>query len=102
MADGRGAGGPATSRHGLVFSPGRELAAPSIRDDKPETSPLDGVRWAKAAAGPGTRQDADFSFAGFKPGDIIYADPLIAKDGSLVEGQFRLRPVCRKSPARWW
>ena len=27
------------------------------------------------------------------PGDIIYADPLIAKDGSLVEGQYRLRQL---------
>ena len=27
------------------------------------------------------------------PGDIIYADPLIGKDGSLVEGQYRLRQL---------
>ena len=27
------------------------------------------------------------------PGDVIYADPLIAKDGSLVEGQYRLRQL---------
>src|SRR6202000_497748 len=27
------------------------------------------------------------------PGDIIYADPLIAKDGSLVDGQYRLRQL---------
>ena len=33
------------------------------------------------------------------PGDVIYADPLIAKDGSLVEGQFRLRQLSEISGA---
>ena len=33
------------------------------------------------------------------PGDVIYADPLIAKDGSPVEGQYRLRQLPEVSGA---
>jgi len=37
------------------------------KDDRPENITLDGVRWARAAGGPDTRQDADSGFAGSKP-----------------------------------
>ena len=33
------------------------------------------------------------------PGDIIYADPLVGKDGTAVEGQFRLRQLPEVSGA---
>jgi len=33
------------------------------------------------------------------PGDVIYADPLIGKDGSPVEGQYRLRQLPEVSGA---
>jgi len=33
------------------------------------------------------------------PGDVIYADPLVGKDGTLIEGQFRLRQLPEVSGA---
>ncbi len=47
-------------------------------------------------AGGGTSQGQDSDGCVRKvlsPGDIIYADPLIGKDGSLVDGQYRLRQL---------
>ncbi len=63
---------------------------------------LDGVRWAKAAARLAAGQDADRGVAGaVSPGDVIYADPLIGKDGSEIEASIGCGS-CRKSPAPWW
>src|SRR5436305_2100203 len=52
---------------------------------------LDGMKWAKAASGPSRGRTPTAVSQVLSPGDVIYADPLIAKDGSPVEGQYRLR-----------
>jgi penicillin-binding protein 1A len=77
----------------IGFQPGRELGGAVTKDRQTGNITLEGVRWAKAVAGP-TRGKAPTTVSQvLSPGDIIYADPLIAKDGSLVEGQYRLRQL---------
>jgi penicillin-binding protein 1A len=61
---------------------------------------MDGVRWAKAASGP-TRGKAPARVNQvLEPGDVIYVDPLVGKDGKEVgENQYRLRQVPEVSGA---
>ena len=54
---------------------------------------LDGVRWAKAVSGPTRGKTPTAVSQVLSPGDVIYADPLIGKDGNPVEGQYRLRQL---------
>src|SRR5712672_440462 len=77
----------------IGFQPGRELGGAVAKGRQTGNITLDGVRWAKAAAGPARGRTPTSVSQVLSPGDIIYADPLIAKDGSLVEGQFRLRQL---------
>src|SRR3979409_1916581 len=77
----------------IGFQPGRELGGAVAKERQTGNITLDGVRWAKAASGPARGRTPTSVSQVLSPGDIIYADPLIAKDGSLVEGQFRLRPL---------
>jgi penicillin-binding protein 1A len=75
----------------IGFQPGRELGGAVLKDRQTGNVTLEGVRWAKAASGP-TRGKTPTSVSQvLAPGDVIYVDPLIAKDGTPVEGQFRLR-----------
>src|SRR6195256_2148248 len=75
----------------IGFQPGRELGGAVLKDRQTGNITLDGVKWAKAASGP-TRFKTPTSVAQvLAPGDVIYADPLIGKDGNPIEGQFRLR-----------
>src|SRR5450432_1427999 len=83
----------------IGFQPGRELGGAVAKERQTGIITLDGVRWAKAASGP-TRYEAPTSVSQvLSPGDIVYADPLIAKDGSIVEGQYRLRQLPEVSGA---
>jgi penicillin-binding protein 1A len=77
----------------IGFQPGRELGGAVAKERQTGNITLDGVRWARAAAGPTRGRTPTSVSQVLSPGDIIYADPLIAKDGSLVEGQFRLRQL---------
>jgi penicillin-binding protein 1A len=77
----------------IGFQPGRELGGAVAKERQTGNITLDGVRWARAAAGPTRGKTPNAVSQVLSPGDIIYADPLIAKDGSLVEGQFRLRQL---------
>src|SRR5712691_7045091 len=83
----------------IGFQPGRELGGAVSKERQTGNITLDGVRWAKAAAGPARGKTPTSVSQVLSPGDIIYADPLIAKDGSLVEGQFRLRQLPEVSGA---
>jgi penicillin-binding protein 1A len=77
----------------IGFQPARELGGAVGKDRQTGIITLDGVRWAKAASGP-TRGKAPNSVSQvLSPGDVIYADPLIGKDGNPVEGQYRLRQL---------
>jgi penicillin-binding protein 1A len=75
----------------IGFQPGRELGGAVLKDRQTGNITLEGVKWAKAAAGP-TRFKTPTSVSQvLSPGDVVYVDPLVAKDGTPVEGQFRLR-----------
>jgi penicillin-binding protein 1A len=75
----------------IGFQPGRELGGAVLKDRQTGNITLEGVKWAKAASGP-TRFKTPTSVSQvLAPGDVVYVDPLIAKDGAAVEGQFRLR-----------
>jgi len=75
----------------IGFQPGRELGGAVLKGRQTGNITLDGVKWAKAASGPARGRTPTAVSQVLQPGDVIYADPLIAKDGTPVEGQFRLR-----------
>jgi len=83
----------------IGFQPGRELGGAVLKDRQTGNITLDGVRWAKAAAGPTRFKTPTTVSQVLSPGDVIYADPLILKDGTPVEGQFRLRQLPEVSGA---
>ncbi|MEA2837790.1 MAG: penicillin-binding protein [Bradyrhizobium sp.] len=75
----------------IGFQPGRELGGAVLKDRQTGNITLAGVRWAKAASGPTRFKTPTAVSQVLQPGDVIYADPLLDKDGTPVEGQFRLR-----------
>src|SRR3982075_1811028 len=83
----------------IGFQPGRELGGAVAKDRQTGIITLDGVRWAKAATGPTRGKTPTNVSQVLAPGDVIYADSLILKDGSRVEGQFRLRQLPEVSGA---
>src|SRR5437588_882419 len=83
----------------IVFQPGRELGGAISKQRQTGIVTLDGVRWAKAASGPARFKTPTAVSQVLSPGDVIYADPLILKDGTRVEGQFRLRQLPEVSGA---
>ncbi|NVN86110.1 MAG: penicillin-binding protein 1A [Rhodopseudomonas sp.] len=83
----------------IGFQPGRELGGAVSKERQTGIVTIDGVKWAKAAAGPTRGKTPTMVSQVLSAGDIIYADPLLAKDGSLVEGQFRLRQLPEVSGA---
>src|ERR1700676_1310396 len=77
----------------IGFQPARELGGAVLKDRQTGNITLDGGRWAKATSGP-TRGKAPIAVSQvLSPGDVIYADPLIGKDGNPIEGQYRLRQL---------
>ncbi len=74
------------------FQPPRELGGAVSKERQTGIITLDGVRWAKAAAGPARGRVPAKVNQVLEPGDVIYTEPL-TKDGNRVEGQFRLRQV---------
>src|ERR1700739_2719260 len=79
--------------------PGRELGGAINKERETGIIALDGVRWAKAAAGPARGKTPTAVSQVLLPGDVIYADPLMGKDGNPVEDQYRLRQVPEVSGA---
>jgi penicillin-binding protein 1A len=77
----------------IGFQPGRELGGAVLKDRQTGNITLEGVRWAKPVAGPTRGKTPTAVSQVLSPGDVIYADPLIGKDGSPVEGQYRLRQL---------
>jgi penicillin-binding protein 1A len=77
----------------IGFQPARELGGAISKERKTGIITLDGVRWARPASGPTKGKTPTSVSQILSPGDIIYADPMIAKDGSPVEGQYRLRQL---------
>ena len=83
----------------IGFQPGRELGGAVMKDRQTGNITLDGVRWAKPLSGAARGKTPTAVSQVLSPGDIIYADPLIGKDGSPVEGQYRLRQLPEVSGA---
>src|SRR5213592_3867572 len=83
----------------IGFQPGRELGGAIAKDRQTGLITLEGVRWAKAASGPTRFKTPTAVSQVLSPGDVVYADPLIGKDGAGVEGQFRLRQLPEVSGA---
>ena len=82
----------------IGFQPGRELGGAVSKERQTGIITLDGVRWAKATAGPTKGRAPTAVSQVLSPGDVIYADPLF-KDGNAVEGQYRLRQLPEVSGA---
>ena len=82
----------------IGFQPGRELGGAISKDRQTGIITLEGVKWARAASGPMKGRAPTSVSQILSPGDVIYADPLL-KDGSPVEGQFRLRQLPEVSGA---
>src|SRR6266536_3259069 len=83
----------------IGFQPGRELGGAVSKERQTGIITLDGVRWAKAASGSAKGRAPTAVAQVLSPGDIIYADPLITKEGNIVEGQYRLRQLPEVSGA---
>src|SRR6516164_2091044 len=80
------------------FQPGRDLGGAVSKERKTGLVSLDGVKWAKTAAGPARGKTPTAVSQVLAPGDVIYVDPLY-KDGNPVEGQYRLRQLPEVSGA---
>jgi len=73
------------------FQPGRQLGGAVSKERQTGIITLDGVKWARAAVGPARGKTPTAVSQVLSPGDVIYADPMISKDGTPVDGQYRLR-----------
>src|SRR6201988_508736 len=82
----------------IGFQPTRELGGAISKERQTGIITLDGVKWAKGAAGPTKGRTPTSVSQVLSPGDVIYADPLF-KDGNPVEGQYRLRQLPEVSGA---
>jgi penicillin-binding protein 1A len=78
----------------IGFQPGREPGGAVLRERQIGIVPLEGMKWAKAVAGPAKGRTPVKVSQVLEPGDIIYVEPLTGKDG-----QFRLRQVPEVSGA---
>src|SRR6201991_675931 len=83
----------------IGFQPGRELGGAVSKVRQTGIVTLDGVRWAKPAAGPNRLKTPTSVASVLKAGDVIYVDPLFDKDGKEIEGQLRLRQLPEVSGA---
>src|SRR6201747_494155 len=81
------------------FQPSRELGGAISKQRQTGIIAIDGVKWAKPAAGPAKGRTPTSVAQVLAPGDVIYADPLFGKDGNAVEGQYRLRQLPEVSGA---
>ena len=83
----------------IGFQPGRELGGAVAKDRQTGIISLDGVKWAKSASGGARSKTPTAVSQVLAPGDVVYADPLVAKDGNAIEGQYRLRQIPEVSGA---
>ncbi|GLH89224.1 penicillin-binding protein [Bradyrhizobium sp. SSBR45R] len=81
----------------IGFQPAREFGAVS-KERQTGLISLDGVRWARAVAGPARGKTPTAVSQVLQPGDVIYVDPLF-KEGKAVDGQYRLEQLPEVSGA---
>ena len=79
----------------IGFQPGRELGGAVLKDRQTGNITLDGVKWAKPTAGPARGKTPTAVSQVLAPGDVIYADPLVGKDGSRRGRPVPVAPVAR-------
>ena len=77
----------------IGFQPGRELGGAVLKDRQTGNITMEGVRWTRAASSSARGKAPTAVSQVLSPGDVIYVDPLIGKEGSPVEGQYRLRQL---------
>ncbi len=80
------------------FQPGRDLGGAVSKERKTGLVSLDGVKWARAAAGPAKGKTPTAVSQVLQPGDVVYVDPLF-RDGNPVDGQYRLEQIPEVSGA---
>jgi len=83
----------------IGFQPGRELGGAVSKQRETGLITLEGVKWAKAAAGPARGKTPRTVSEVLSPGDVVYVDALLDKDGKPIEGQYRLRQLPEVSGA---
>ncbi len=77
----------------IGLQPPRERSGELSKEREVGTLPFDGMKWAKWAAGPNKGKPLKSVKQVVEPGDVIYVEPLTAKDGIRLAGQWRLRQV---------
>ena len=85
----------------IGFQPGRELGGAVVKDRQTGNITLDGVKWAKPTAGPTKGRTPTAVSQVLAPGDVIYADPLVGKDGSWWTASTGCAS-CPRFRVRWW
>jgi penicillin-binding protein 1A len=75
-----------SARVGL--QPGREPSGSVVKERETGTVAVEGIRWAKAAAGPTRGRTPTKVSQVLETGDVVYVEPIAGKDG-----QFRLRQI---------
>src|SRR5437016_7911415 len=83
----------------IGFQPARELGGAVAKERQTGLITPEGVRWTKLAAAPIKGKTSAGVSRVLSPGDIVYVDPLVSKDGAVVEGQYRLRQLPEVSGA---
>jgi penicillin-binding protein 1A len=78
----------------IGFQPGRELGGSVVKERQVGNISLDGVKWAKPAAGANRFRTPTRVSQVLEPGDVVYVEPL-AKDTT----QYRLRQIPEVSGA---
>ena len=87
VADGGGASGRRSVGAHRLAAGARSRAAPWSRTARSASLPLDGVKWAKPASGPGAGKPIQKVSQVLAAGDVIYVEPM------EQQGQYRLRQV---------
>ena len=84
----------------IGFQPSREPGGAVVKARQVGLIGIDGVKWAKAASGPTRGKTPTKVSQVLEPGDVIYVEPLLGKDGKPVdENQYRLRQIPEVSGA---
>jgi len=78
----------------IGFQPGRELGGAVMKERNTGIITIDGIKWAKPAVATNRGKPVPTTISQvLSPGDVIYVDPMLNKDGSVIDGQYRLRQL---------
>ncbi|PZA11850.1 penicillin-binding protein [Rhodopseudomonas palustris] len=83
----------------IGFQPGRELGGAISKQRETGLVTLEGVKWAKPTSGSSRGKTPRTVSDVLSPGDVVYVDPLLDKEGKVIEGQYRLRQIPEVSGA---